>query len=255
MEDNPPAEDTTVLGKRSWSASNLVPSTLPLAGHENGPSSSHHDITMTDGEPAAKKPFLPPKPPVAVPGHSPSSTHDPPTSLERLPPGVLQRIFSFLPPYSLQCLLHVSSLCRALLVPACTLPFQPDGSKDLPLVPQDTLWKSARMRYFPGMPKPMAGHSEYESFMLILNRSCQFCAKLPPVPQSHRDPYNAGPGLTGVRIIWPFRIRSCSACLETRIKEVGCLKSLLRAFLIMTRTPKSIFQMLLPSGLVCRSLR
>jgi hypothetical protein len=146
-----------------------------------------------------------------------------PSSLSKLPPELLQHIFTFVPPLFLGRLLRVDRLINTLLDPSRVLPqAHPDPQGSLSLQDQDHVWSAARKRFNPGIPRPSLSLSELGLWRLLLGSSCQFCAKKvtadPPSPPS--SPWSSGPGPDSVRIIWPFTVRSCGSCLSTRLVKV-----------------------------------
>ncbi|KAK5044377.1 hypothetical protein LTR84_011327 [Exophiala bonariae] len=143
-------------------------------------------------------------------------------NLADLPSEILQHIFSFVDPLSLGCLMCVNHSFHMLLDPAIPLP-EPSGQvKILSLRRQDLIWAISRKTFIPNLPKPMDGATELDMWKLIRGHSCQFCRKRPNTkpPTLASAPWNAGPGFNGVRPIWPFRVRSCSSCLERKIIKI-----------------------------------
>lgn len=152
----------------------------------------------------------------------PASRSKVPSSLSELPPELLQHIFTFVPPLFLGRLLRVNRLINTLLDPNKILP---RGNNDLHgsllLQDQDHVWSLARKRFIPGMPRPLSSVSELGLWRLLLSSSCQFCAKKATADlTSSSSPWNSGPGVDSVRIIWPFAVRSCGSCLNTRLVKV-----------------------------------
>lgn len=147
-----------------------------------------------------------------------------PSMLLKLPPELWQHIFTFVPPLFLGRLLRVNRLLNALLDPSKALPpgrYQSHSS--VSLQDQDHVWSVARKRFTPGMPRPMSSMSELGLWRLLLSSSCHFCAKKATSdPPSSSSPWNAGPGTEGVRIVWPFAVRSCGSCLQTHLIKVIC---------------------------------
>lgn len=148
-----------------------------------------------------------------------------------LPAPVWQNVFLYLPPVSLGRLLQVNRAFHTLL----TRVDEPDHgshhiSPSLRIVSSDSVWSSARKAYFPTIPRPLHGHSELSMWRLLKGRRCQFCGKT-----SRSDPLSAsvwegGPGPDGVRVIWPFGIRTCARCLEERSQPVCRLVSVFFSF-------------------------
>lgn len=160
-----------------------------------------------------------------------------PADKSRLPPEMWQRIFSYLPPYSLGRLMCVNTIFRSLIAPSGEPPTaQLDGRGLLRLIEQDQLWSLSRRAFFPTMPRPLSSLSEFETWKLVRGSKCEFCGKantstIPPVSTS---PWAAGPGNDYVRVIWPFAVRSCGNCLRIRLQKVG-IRTLICATLVLTR--------------------
>jgi hypothetical protein len=86
----------------------------------------------------------------------------------------------------------------------------------------DTIWTQSKRAFFLTLPKSLLGLTDQEMFALIGGSSCQFCGKIPGPSTAATSIFNAGPGPDGVRVIWPFRIRSCGGCLEEHVVRVQC---------------------------------
>lgn len=134
----------------------------------------------------------------------------------RLPPELWQQVFLRLSPAMLCRCLRVSKAFHAYLT---QMKAAPVAKKDIKKVRQvrlldsETIWAEARKLYFQNMPRPLMRFSELEMLQLIGGSTCQFCHRLPaPVPAT--TPFNAGPGPDGVRVVWPFGIRTCGRCWE-----------------------------------------
>ncbi|KXL46642.1 hypothetical protein M433DRAFT_65402, partial [Acidomyces richmondensis BFW] len=146
----------------------------------------------------------------------------------RLPPELWQQVFLRLSPAMLCRCLRVSKAFHAYLT---QMKAAPVAKKDIKKVRQvrlldsETIWAEARKLYFQNMPRPLMRFSELEMLQLIGGSTCQFCHRLPaPVPAT--TPFNAGPGPDGVRVVWPFGIRTCGRCWEQlSIKDVQILTS------------------------------
>lgn len=209
-------------GKRKRSpADSLVNVPIPFFSHYDSNQSVHGSSTiLLEDYPVPKRLRLPMKPPPQDSG------------LSSLPPGVTQTIFSYLDPPSLGRLVRVNRCFQALLDPRFPLPsgrtfhynykdhsFQ---ANTFPVRSQDAIWTISRRRHAPSMPRPTEGLSEREYFALAFGVACQFCAVHPPqaTRRSH-DVWKPAPGESSVRVLWPFRIRSCMQCLAQRLKKVN----------------------------------
>lgn len=149
------------------------------------------------------------------------------TDRSLLPVEIWHQILTFVPPKSLGRLLRVNKTFNAYLdassiyqAPVLTALKRSATPKRQP----DAIWQASRRLYRPTMPTPLDGLSELQMWRLACSSSCQFCHKessitntAPPVDQWH-----AGPGQSGVRSIWLFRIRSCGDCLQKQSIKVYC---------------------------------
>ncbi|KAI7366949.1 hypothetical protein KC354_g3786 [Hortaea werneckii] len=167
---------------------------------------------------------------------SPSSpvgaTTDTSAPVASLPPELWQYIFLRLSPAMLSRCLRV---CRAFNTYLTKIKAQPtlstakkpkDPEKDkVKTVDSDSIWAEARKLYFPNMPRPLMRCSELTMLQLIGGKTCQFCGKTPaPLPAT--GPFSAGPGPYGLRVVWPFGIRTCGQCFDQHtIKDVELLVS------------------------------
>ncbi|KAI9819518.1 MAG: hypothetical protein M1827_006966 [Pycnora praestabilis] len=147
-----------------------------------------------------------------------------------LPPEIWQYIFTHVPPLSLGQLLQVNrafgSYLRSDKKSGSILADRHDGV--LKPVDAEIVWSTSRKTFFPGMPKPLLSLSELDMWKLVRGINCQFCGKIGKLSASKyvENSWQAGPGEDGVRIIWPFGIRSCGPCLQAKTeKEVSLLFS------------------------------
>jgi hypothetical protein len=138
-------------------------------------------------------------------------------------PEILQHIFSYVLPTSLGGLLSVCKLFNSLLNPIAELPAPSIGLTSLTLRKQNDVWTRSRNLHLQGYPRPMDNMTELEMWRLLRVRRCQFCfrkARKGPAFMN-ATPWNGGPGPEDVRTIWPFRVRSCSSCLQPRLVMVS----------------------------------
>ncbi|KAI7292081.1 hypothetical protein KC352_g2384, partial [Hortaea werneckii] len=170
--------------------------------------------------------------------HSPSQSSPVPPNTDTsalvasLPPELWQHIFLRLSPAMLSRCLRV---CRAFNTYLTKTKAQPtlstakkpkDPEKDkVKTVDSDSIWAEARKLYFPNMPRPLMRCSELTMIQLIGGKTCQFCGKTPaPLPAT--GPFSAGPGPHGLRVVWPFGIRTCGQCFDQHtLKDVELLVS------------------------------
>lgn len=142
-----------------------------------------------------------------------------------LPMEIWHYIFSFLDPKSLGALLRVNKAFYSFL--ASKQPGPADNSSSAhgilkPLV-ANSIWSSARKSFYSGMPRPLANMTELDMWKLIGTIACQYCGKnglSNQLPATNVSPWERGPGTNGVRIFWPFGIRTCSQCLLEHTKKV-----------------------------------
>lgn len=167
-----------------------------------------------------RKHSLSPSSPVAA-------TTDTSALVASLPPELWQHIFLRLSPAMLSRCLRV---CRAFNTYLTKIKAQPtlstakkpkDPEKDkVKTVDSDSIWAEARKIYFPNMPRPLMRCNELAMLQLIGGKTCQFCGKAPAsLPAT--GPFSAGPGPYGLRVVWPFGIRTCGQCFDQHTIKVG----------------------------------
>ncbi|KAK8197244.1 uncharacterized protein BKA78DRAFT_75054 [Phyllosticta capitalensis] len=137
-------------------------------------------------------------------------------SVAGLPGQVWQHVFLFLPPVTLGRLLRVNRAFYTLLTSVDEPSSGSQHLSTLPVVSSNFIWLSARKAHFPTFPRPLMDMSELAMWRLLGGRCCQFCAKTSRQDQSwtFKSAFEDGPGLDGVRIVWPFGVRTCGRCLE-----------------------------------------
>ncbi|KAK6064460.1 hypothetical protein SCUP515_11784 [Seiridium cupressi] len=184
-------------------------------------------------------------------------THTPPSARSLLPAEIWQHIFTFIPPQGLGILLQVNKLFNSYLDRSpfqCPLPM-PSAVGHLSALQPDAIWRAARKRYWPKMPAPLKERTELDMWRLVHNKSCQFCGKVAHGIQSLVNAKaKPGPGTEGVRLIWPFGIRSCGPCLIAHsTKEIDVLLSPFIPSLLLPALPflliDSDLQVISPSAL------
>jgi len=141
-----------------------------------------------------------------------------------LPVEIWQHIFSFVPPVFLGRLLRVNRAFYFYLTSATNEPTcrDMDSRHAVRPVSADEVWAASRKRFAPGLPRPTLGLSELERMRLLRGRQCQICgeAKVQNFATSSESPLESGPGDKGVRVIWPFGVRSCGPCLHKCSEKV-----------------------------------
>lgn len=103
----------------------------------------------------------------------------------------------------------------------------PSGKKDTTragVQDSEAIWIYSRRMTYPTMPRPLFDFSELRMLQLIGGSTCQSCGR-PHVKPPATNVFNAGPGETGVRVIWPFRLRLCGTCFSNESLNVsGCFQ-------------------------------
>ena len=128
------------------------------------------------------------------------------------PPELWQQVFMHLSPAMLSRCLRVCRSFKFCLtqLKAPTVP----RKRNAPVVrvlDSEALWTQARKHTYNTMPRPLLDFSELQMLQLLGGALCQSCGK-PHVRSPVTNVFNAGPGESGVRIIWPFRARLCGKC-------------------------------------------
>ena len=163
---------------------------------------------------------------IAIPSFHSLSLPSNALSVAGLPLAMWQRIFCFVPPVFLGRLLRVNKAFRDLLTPREKDGVAQDNNARVPrqVIPED-IWIASRRRFCPGLPKPIRGQHDLDMWRLLRGKSCQMCqADLPLMITSDcTDPWRAGPGVDGTRIIWPFAVRCCGNCLKNQTEQVASL--------------------------------
>lgn len=143
----------------------------------------------------------------------------------QFPIEIWQHIFTFVPPVSLGRLLRVNRSFNACLTESSKAHLVTNSVRQgvIQLAEADTIWSASRKLFCPGLPRPPHDLKELDMWRLIRGRDCQFCgklanskARLDPI-----DPWEAGPGKDGVRVIWAFGARCCGTCLQENSEKVG----------------------------------
>ena len=141
-----------------------------------------------------------------------------------LPVEIWQYIFSFVPPVFLGRLLRVNRAFHVYLTSTTRSQARAESGSRHAIQPvsADDVWAASRKRFAPGLPKPTLGLSELERMRLLRGRQCQICGevKAQNFATSSESPLESGPGDKGVRVIWPFGVRSCGPCLHKCSEKV-----------------------------------
>ncbi|MCJ1351859.1 MAG: hypothetical protein MMC33_001843 [Icmadophila ericetorum] len=138
---------------------------------------------------------------------------------------IWQHVFCFVPPVFLGRLLRVNRSFNALLTnKELSIP-RAEGS--LQHVSPESIWQASRKRFAPGLPRPLRELNELDMWRLLRGSDCQVCGEKKTLLTTHgsTNPWNSGPGSNGVRVIWPFGIRTCADCLRVRTEKVKLFDS------------------------------
>lgn len=155
---------------------------------------------------------------------SPSTGPGRHVQMSGLPDEIWQHVFSFVPPVFLGRLLSVNRVFHACLTKATGE--QRDQARyaasAVRPVSADSVWAASRKRFAPGLPKPLRGLQELDMWRLLRGRPCQLCGetKTQNFATSAESPLESGPGDKGVRVLWPFGIRTCGSCLQKCSEKV-----------------------------------
>lgn len=140
-----------------------------------------------------------------------------------LPAVLWQHVFCYVPPVFLGRMLSVNHAFNTYL----TSGKNEENSMPLPdsivqPLKAEAIWAVSRRRFCPGMPRPIHGLNELEMWRLLKGNGCQICdqVKVDTQVANPQDPWESGPGHTGVRVIWPFGLRCCGRCLQEHTQKV-----------------------------------
>nr|POF26294.1 hypothetical protein CFP56_22443 [Quercus suber] len=133
-----------------------------------------------------------------------------------------QHVFTFLSPFDLVSVLRTCRKFNHLLC-GIKVPSVSKKSQDKPrMVDSDTVWARARKLHFPSLPRALNQYGELQMLQLIGNKSCHICESLSASTATHAGTaFNAGPGASGVRVIWQFGVRLCGKCFLKTTLTVG----------------------------------
>ena len=140
-----------------------------------------------------------------------------------LPAVLWQHIFCYVPPVVLGRMLSVNHAFNKYLTPGKSeeVPTPLPNSILQPLQ-AEAIWAVSRRRFCSGIPRPIHGLNELEMWKLLKGNGCQICAQVKvDIPVTNPlNPWESGPGDTGVRIVWPFGLRCCGRCLQENTQKV-----------------------------------
>lgn len=204
-DDGDASSEMDVSDSSSSTASGHPDSAPSHAGAKRKLSDADMDstTTTTSAQDSVKKPRVS-LPPIAVGVAAPS--------VAGWPPELWQHVFVHLSPAMLSRCLRVCKSFNFYLtqLKATNLPIKRNAPA-FRVIDSEVVWVQSRKHAYNTMPRPLAGFSELRMLQLIGGQSCESCGKAhvkTPTPNA----FNAGPGESGVRIIWPFRLRLCGNC-------------------------------------------
>lgn len=137
----------------------------------------------------------------------------------RLPTDIWQRVFMLLPPAVLCRCLRVCKDFNHMLTATKAPQGQQKDKSTARIVDSEAIWTHSRKIFFPQLPRPLRQHTELEMLKLVGGQNCQFCGKA-PVASPATSVFNCGPGTDGVRVIFPFGVRTCGPCIEPFLRKV-----------------------------------
>ena len=139
-----------------------------------------------------------------------------------LTPALWQRVFTLLPPAMLCRCLRVSKEFKHLLTGVKAPHGQQKDKSAARTIDSEAIWIQSRKTYFPQLPRPLRNNTELKMLQLVGGQSCQFCPPgKTPVPAPATSVFNCGPGPQGVRVLFPFGVRTCGSCVEPLVRKVG----------------------------------
>jgi hypothetical protein len=148
------------------------------------------------------------------------------SAVRRTPPEIWQAIFCYLDPTTLKSVSQVNHPFRTYVLEAQEGP--PTAAHSIyPVKSAESIWANSRRQHYPHMPRPLSGWDEWEMWNLVTGQKCQFCGEGQRIPSDGQNIWEAGPGENGVRVIWPFGIRTCGKCLQEKVEKVSLLTSTL----------------------------
>jgi hypothetical protein len=150
-------------------------------------------------------------------------------TLVGLPPEIWQQVFTHLTPAILSRCLRVCKLFNICLTQMkAAPPASKKGVTHARAMDSEAIWAQLRKTTYTSLPRPLVGFSELQMFQLIGGNTCQSCGK-PHVKHPVNNAFSAGPGETGVRVIFPFHLRLCGSCFTNDSLTVRHLPNLLQS--------------------------
>ena len=205
----PPPKDTAHRESRAMPVAIAIATSQPPKRKLSEQGSSANETAQISTE-SSKKPKL-----------STTSSEDPvgeAYNVLELPVELWQQIFLHVSPNDLARCVRVCRTFKVFLTDTKAVPpiANKAEAKDLTKVrvfDSESIWAHSRKTFYPNMPRPLSRLTELQMLQLIGNLKCQFCGR-DPITLLPTTPFNCGPGVHGVRVFWPFGIRSCGTCVE-----------------------------------------
>jgi hypothetical protein len=149
-----------------------------------------------------------------------------PSDRSLLPAEIWHHIFTLVPPRTLGKVLQVNKKFNTYLSHHGSTPQRrntpPTPRSAVSVLLPDAIWQSSRRRHWPKMPAPLMAKTELDMWRLLCSGTCHYCGC-----PSRKNPVEAqaksggpGPGVDGVKTIWPFSVVSCGPCLLTNSTKV-----------------------------------
>lgn len=152
------------------------------------------------------------------------------------PVEIWQHIFSFCTPDALCLCLRVNKSFNSYLTRMSkSSTSRSKYARHLSITASENIWTMSRRAFAPVLPRPLSGFTEHAMFTLIGQSFCEKCKTYDTRTASPSSVWDSGPGLAGVRVIWPFAARLCGKCF---VEETVTVREwLLPTFsLLLTRT-------------------
>ncbi len=134
-----------------------------------------------------------------------------------LPAALWQYIFCFVPPVFLGHLLLVNRAFKSYLISGEEMQESAILTRSaVQPMAAEAIWVASRRRFAPGLPGPIYGLQELDMWRLLVGRNCQRCGHVGDIVSAtpSENPWESGPGASGVRVVWPFAVRCCGSCLQ-----------------------------------------
>ncbi|KAF2237984.1 hypothetical protein EV356DRAFT_332412 [Viridothelium virens] len=131
-----------------------------------------------------------------------------------LPAEIWQNIFKQLHPLMLGRLMQVNRAFYRYLSDTEAHRWLNPRKDRLQVLDSEIVWSESRKHHCPKMPRPLINCHEKDMWKLILGQGCMLCSKILRARSQSDKFFENGPGSDGLRIVWPFAVRTCGSCLE-----------------------------------------